>query len=135
MICSPAIPAGNAAAEAARALVGCRFRLHGRDPSTGLDCVGVAVIATGTVGFDLNGYAMRGGDAAHWTSMLDTAGERILHPQPGDIALAEPGPAQFHLAVLTASGFVHADAGKRRVEERPGMLPWPVIGYWRIGEA
>lgn len=135
MICSPAIPVDEAIEKAARALIGSKFRLHGRDPATGLDCVGVAVIATGAIGFDRNGYAMRGGSAVHWAEMLDAAGARITLPQPGDIALVEPGPAQFHLAVLTATGFVHADAARRRVEERPGMLAWPVIGYWRIGEA
>ena len=30
----------QALAEAAAALVGSRFRLHGRDPATGLDCIG-----------------------------------------------------------------------------------------------
>ncbi|MBC7159085.1 MAG: peptidoglycan endopeptidase, partial [Porphyrobacter sp.] len=39
-----------ALAEAALALVGVRFRLHGRDPTRGLDCVGVVVAALAAVG-------------------------------------------------------------------------------------
>lgn len=126
---------GEAAARRARALVGSRFRLHGRDPATGLDCVGVAVVACAVGRGVPRGYAMRGGSAGHWAAMLDGAGlRRVMQAQAGDVALATPGPRQFHLAVLTEDGFVHADATMRRVVERPGMLPWPVIGYWRMGE-
>ena len=42
--------AGASLAVAAEALVGSPFRLHGRDPETGLDCVGVVVAAMGETG-------------------------------------------------------------------------------------
>jgi hypothetical protein len=29
-------------------------------------------------------------------------------------------------------GIIHADAQLRRVVERPGPLPWPEIGRWRL---
>ena len=45
---------GEAGAAAARALIGTRFRLHGRD-GAGADCLGVAV--AGDVGFDIAGGA------------------------------------------------------------------------------
>jgi hypothetical protein len=34
--------------------------------------------------------------------------------------------------ILTPGGFVHADAGLRRVVERLGAVPWPVVGCWRL---
>jgi cell wall-associated NlpC family hydrolase len=37
-------------ATAAETLVGSRFRLHGRDPETGLDCVGVVAAAMAAIG-------------------------------------------------------------------------------------
>jgi cell wall-associated NlpC family hydrolase len=39
------VSAGERVAAAALALVGTPFRLHGRDPLTGLDCVGLAACA------------------------------------------------------------------------------------------
>jgi hypothetical protein len=38
---------------------------------------------------------------------------------------------QMHLGVLTANGFVHADARLRKVVETPGEPGWPVIGIYR----
>ena len=129
--------AGVAVAEAARALVGARFRLHGRDPRFGLDCVGVAACALrggGHAGLVPEGYALRGGSAEGWAARLDAAGlARVDEGAPGDVVLLATGPGQFHLAVLTAQGFVHADAGLRRVVEVPGRPGWPVIGAWRVG--
>ncbi|HTG38995.1 MAG TPA: peptidoglycan endopeptidase, partial [Sphingomonas sp.] len=56
---------------------------------------------------------------------------RVGAGQVGDVVLMRSGPGQLHLGVLTARGMVHADAMLRRVVERPGPPPWPVIGIWR----
>lgn len=126
---------GAAAAGAARALVGARFRLHGRDPATGLDCVGVAAAALG--GEAPADYAMRTGDADRAASWIAAAGlSRVATGRPGDMVLMRSAPTQLHLGVLVEDGIVHADAGLRRVVERPGPAPWPVLGIWRAdGEA
>jgi lipoprotein Spr len=117
---------------AARELVGTRFRLHGRDPATGLDCVGVVGCALGRSGDAPTGYAMRGGSAGGFIAMLAAAGlVRVTAAEPGDVLLIEAGPRQYHLAIRTAAGFVHADAGLRRVVETPGMPRWPVAGIFR----
>lgn len=123
-------------AAAARRTVGAPFRLHGRDPATGLDCVGVAAVALragGHVGAVPDGYRLRSGDArrfaACWAALVATDGDA-----PGDVLLCRAGPGQLHLAVRTAGGLVHADAGLRRVVERPGAVPWPVLAAWRVGE-
>ena len=127
---------GRLVAAAALALVGSRFRLHGRDPATGLDCVGLvaaALAAAGWRGRVPTGYALRGGEAAGVADLIEGSLSRIDgSPAAGDIVLVRPGPAQLHLLVVAGRGFVHADASLRRVVERPGTPPWPVAGTWRF---
>ena len=124
----------NAVAEAALAAVGARFRLHGREAATGLDCVGLVALALRAGGWDgevPTGYALRSGDAG----ALEKAGlARADGAQVGDLLLMRAGPGQLHLAIRVAGGIVHADAGLRRVVLRPGVPPWPVLGSWRVGE-
>ena len=120
--------AGERVAAAARATVGVRFRAQGRDPALGLDCVGVAAVALG--GIDLpRDYRLRCGrmpELAPPSGMARCDGEAV-----GDVLLCRVSPAQLHLVVRTETGFVHADAGVRRVVERPGAVPWPVVMAWR----
>ena len=126
------------AVAAARGAVGSRFRLQGRDPAFGLDCVGLAGLAMRAAGFGgviSADYALRGGDAARLAARLDASGlVRGDVPLPGDLALFESGPIQFHMAVIVPGGIVHADAGLRRVVERPGVPPWPMLGCWRVSQ-
>jgi len=128
---------GAAIAAAGRALRGVCFRPQGRDKAIGLDCVGVVVAALAEAGFHISAcadYPQRGGDPARMAAMMDGSGLRriaLATAEAGDVLLLETGPAQFHLALLTGEGFVHADAGLRRVVEVPGRPPWPVIGAWR----
>jgi len=129
--------AGERVAAAAREAVGTPFRLQGRDPSAGLDCVGVVALALRAGGHEgpiPSGYDLRCGDAARyrscWAGMSGADGRRT-----GDVLLCLAGPRQLHLAIRTAAGFVHADAGLRRVVERPGELPWPLVMAWRLGES
>lgn len=105
-------------------MVGARFRLHGRDPASGLDCVGLAALAFGRDA--PTGYALRGGDAEAVAASLDAMLVRADGAAAGDLLLLRTGPGQLHLAIRTEGGFVHADAGLRRVVERPGAPPWPV---------
>lgn len=119
----------SAVAGRARGAVGARFRLHGRDPAEGLDCVGLVALACGVEA--PTGYPLRGGDPAAAAAALD----RVLARDDGasgDVLLMRTGPGQLHLAVRTPDGFVHADATLRRVVERPGEPPWPILGTWRV---
>lgn len=129
---------GACVAAAARQAVGTRFRPHGRDPAFGLDCVGLAALslrAGGCAGAVPEGYALRGGSAEALAATIAAAGLRAVeHVEPGDLLLFDSGPGQFHLAVAVAGGLVHADAGLRRVVERPGPMPWPLLGAWRLEE-
>ncbi|WP_066650239.1 hypothetical protein [Sphingomonas sp. CCH10-B3] len=94
--------------ERARSAVGARFRLHGREAATGLDCVGLAALAYGE------------------------AAVAAVDVRAGDLLLCASGPGQLHLAIDSGGGVIHADAMLRRVVERPGPVPWTVIGRWRL---
>lgn len=120
---------------AARAAIGARFRLHGRAAESGLDCVGLVALAAragGAAGAVPSGYALRLADPALAIARLDAALVRVAVPAPGDLLLFQAGPAQLHLAVQSEGGIIHADALLRRVVERPGVPPWPLLGAWRV---
>ena len=124
---------GERAAAAALGAVGARFRLHGRERETGLDCVGVAALAMRAGGYGRavpTGYRLRGGDLAAVRAAVGLPA--CDGSRPGDLMLFAAGPGQVHLAVRTAGGFVHADAGLGRVVERPGAAPWPLLAAWRL---
>ena len=117
----------------AQALVGTRFRAQGRGEG-GLDCVGV-ILAT----FELpaasvrRDYSLRGDHLREIREALEAPFRRVprSHLRAGDVMLLEAGERQFHLAVKTGPGFVHAHANIRRVVETPGEPEWPLLGVYR----
>ena len=126
-------------AEAAERLVGTRYRLHGRDAATGLDCVGLVLAAlamTGRTAVDVRGYGLRNNGIACWRDRF--AANAFVPAEgalsAGDLILCRPGPAQHHLAIVSraATHFIHADAGLRRVVRAPLPLAWPFDGRWRL---
>lgn len=125
---------GPELALAARVLVGIPFRLHGRDPRHGLDCIGVLEAACGCRALLPNGYTLRARDLpltplAARLGLLETEGPIEI----GDVVIVRPGPCQHHLAIATGpDSFVHAHAGLRRVVEGPLSADWPRIGHWRF---
>jgi cell wall-associated NlpC family hydrolase len=124
----------NEHVERARALVGCRFRPQGRDTATGLDCVGVIVTAFGLpVDAVRRDYRIRGLHRREIEAGLATWFRKVARTRvrPGDVLLMAVAPDQIHLAIRTGRGFVHADAGMRKVVETPGTPPWPIVGVWR----
>jgi len=127
---------GERIAARARQLVGTRFRPQGRDPRFGLDCVGTAARAAGVATERVRrDYPLRGPDLAqveHGLSDLGCAPVRQEEMEAGDVIVCAPGAGQIHLAVAIGTGIVHADAGLRLVVERPGPVPWPVLGVWRM---
>lgn len=125
---------GKDLAQAALELVGVPFRLHGRDPRHGLDCVGVLAASLRNSAAFPNRYCLRGGDDGAIAAIATAAG---LHPadgkiEAGDVLLLLPGVCQRHIAIASgADMIVHAHAGLRRVVHGP--LPrWPITGRWRL---
>lgn len=129
---------GDALAAAAEALAGARFRLHGRDPATGLDCIGVLAAALAAIGRPAplpTGYALRARRLPALAGIVSACGfggaEGAV--RPGDVMLLRVGPCQYHFAIALAGGrFVHAHAGLRRVVVAPGPPPWPILRRWRL---
>lgn len=127
-------------ADAASALVGAPFRLHGRNPTTGLDCVGVLVCALRSVARpvpDYPPYALRNLSYDRHDQAMIAAGFARIHcaklVEPGDVLFSEPGPMQRHILIaVDGLRLVHAHAGLRRVVTMPGPAPWPLTGHWRL---
>ncbi|WP_242446133.1 NlpC/P60 family protein [Sphingopyxis lindanitolerans] len=104
-------------------MVGARFRRQGRDPATGLDCVGLVWAAYVAAGRELvapAGYPLRGWTRARIEAALAAAGfERVEDRRVGDVVLIALAAGQIHLGVMGPASFVHAHAGLRRVVETP----------------
>ncbi len=132
------IHAGRAFAMAAEYLVGSRFRLHGRQPETGVDCVGLVTASLIRIGRAVSApsdYGLRNLDHTRFLPALYDAGfaSSLAPVAAGDVLMVQPGPAQVHLLIAgTAGGFVHAHAGLGRVVITPAPLLWPTLGVWRL---
>jgi hypothetical protein len=124
-------------AAAAEALVGTRFRLHGRDPASGLDCIGVLAASLAACGRKValpNHYALRAHRLPDLSSIIESCdliaveGEAVS----GDIVMVRIGPCQFHLLIAASSDrFVHAHAGLRQVVCSEKSIDWVTEGHWR----
>lgn len=126
---------GEDVATAALALVGKPFRLHGRDPRSGLDCVGVLAAALGGETRLPNGYALRSRTLPDVPAIMAALGltEASGDTQPSDVLMLRCSPCQFHFAIAaTRARIVHAHAGLRKVVLGPLPDAWPVIGRWRF---
>lgn len=129
---------GDQLAAAATGLVGVPFRLNGRDPRLGLDCIGVLETALTLIGRPARlpvGYPLKLRDLSHWLPDPLTIGLTAANGPtvPGDVLLIAAGPAQFHLAIaVTATRFVHAHAGLRRVVVSPCRPDGELVGRWRL---
>ena len=126
---------GDRIAAEALALVGTPFRLRGRDPRSGLDCVGLTLAAFGRAGVravEPPAYQMRGASRERAEALFRRAGLVLVDAEKaGDLILAESGPMQLHLMICVDAGHVHAHAGLGRVVLMPGPISLPVLGIWR----
>ena len=125
-------------AREAEALLGTRFRLHGRDPATGLDCIGLLVAALARAGHHITvptGYPLRLRQLALWLPDPAVCGfAPACEPfRPGDVVMLQPGPAQFHLAIADRGlGWIHSHAGLRRVVREAALPVGTVTAHWRL---
>jgi len=118
-------------------MVGARFRPQGRDPVTGLDCVGLvwaAYAAAGRVLARPHGYPLRGWSRAQVEAGLLEAGFGRVSAaaRDGDVALIALDAGQFHLGLLGTDRMVHAHAGLRRVVETPIDASLAAAVRWRL---
>lgn len=132
---------GEMVAAAALDLVGSPFRMHGRDAATGLDCVGLAVVALARAGRPApvpDDYRLRGGLLECFDLWAADCGLAVAPPDgrhaAGDILLCEPGHRHFHVMVDAGAVLVHAHIGLRCVTAWPKPCPWPVRRRWRSTE-
>lgn len=123
-------------AAAAATLIGVPFRLHGRDPATGLDCVGLVAEAlrrAGATPIVPAGYRLRATTVDGLLPFAEANGFlAAAKANHADVVLTMVNPVQPHLLVSTEGGFVHAHAGLGRITFLPGALPWPVAGAWQV---
>lgn len=106
----------------ARGTLGTPFRPQGRASGIGLDCLGLIRIAY-RLDEDRSGYRLSG--EGHGDELRVRLGRHFRtiareRRRAGDLLLLRVARRQWHLAVWTGEGIVHADAGLRAVVERPG---------------
>jgi len=119
----------------ARALIGIRFRPQGRSVDDGLDCIGVAMMATGIPKHRVRrDYCLHSNNAEEVNGEFDECGFIRIAPAgaaAGDVLLVRPTASALHVVILTGTGYLHADMRLRRTVEVPGDVPWPTVSAWR----
>lgn len=125
-------------AAAASGFIGTPFRLQGRNPACGLDCIGLVLASLAEVGIKVAlpaDYRARRRSFAIPRDALLAAGlvEATGRPRAGDLLLLQTGPVQAHAAVsLTPGEIIHAHASLKRVVRSPLPDSWAVLAIWRI---
>jgi hypothetical protein len=125
--------------EAATRFIGAPFRLHGFDPATGLDCVGLVVASLAVLGghpVAPHGYGLRNLCIDQWLHFAERSGlvraRRAIGPD--EVILARLGYGQHHLLITVGDGdVVHAHAGLRRVVRHRRDNTLGLSARWRVG--
>lgn len=130
---------GAELARAVEALVGRPFRLHGRSPETGLDCIGLIAAGLDAIGVRAafpSGYSIRTRDFPALARIAAGHGFQTAdgESKPGDVHFVRSGPGQLHaiIAATRRDTFVEAHAGIGRVILRPGPITEPILQRWRL---
>lgn len=132
---------GDVLAAEAEKLVGRRYRLHGRDPRSGIDCIGLLGAAMAGAGRCIvlpTGYPLRLNTLHRWLPDPKSLGFAATDGpfEAGDVVLTSPGPGQVHLAITGPRlTWIHADAGLRRVVCESGYRLGTLLHHWRLGSA
>lgn len=116
----------------ARAFLGVRFAHQGRNPATGLDCLGLLIATASKAGLTLQGQSPEALDDRHYgvrpdteylQRMLGTHLQTVHSPEIGDVLLLTIDGRPQHLALVTdypvagELGMIHAYAVARKVVE------------------
>jgi hypothetical protein len=128
---------------AARGFLGTPWRHLGRS-ATGLDCIGLVLLAARDVGIALPDPAPYEREP-QGTRLLDgilAHAARVAAPSPGDVLLFRMGLYGGHVGIASehpawrVPACIHAYAPHRRVVEQPmqGELATALIGAFRLAE-
>lgn len=132
---------GCALADAAEQLVGCSFKLYGRDPISGVDCVGLLLCSLRAIGAPIlepEQYSLRNLSVEAQVECAPALGleEASGRSRTGDVLLFQLATSQYHLGIVsTGQGLIHAHAGLRRVVISPTLTSWPIHRSWRLASA
>jgi len=118
-------------------MVGVRFRPQGKDPVTGLDCVGLVWAAYAAAGrrlvrpanYPLRGWGLERIEGALAVADFVRADDAM---RAGDVALIGHPAGQYHLGLIGQETFIHAHAGLRRVVETPLDTSVRGAARWRL---
>ena len=128
--------------EAARSLIGTRFRVRGRSAETGVDCLGLVLLAARRAGASVPTctpyYCMTGDRLSERlrTGMI-AGGFREVPPETarhGFVLQYLLRGTLPHLGVSTPIGLVSAHTGLGRVVEAPVPPEWLCLTGWMIAE-
>lgn len=132
------LPRGDQLARAAARYIGVRFRLNGRDPETGLDCIGLLACSLEAIGEAPavpEGYALRNSEIQRWIGCAKQSGfvRASGSFQAGDVLVTKPGPGQHHLVIAANNcEVIHAHAGLRRVVRQSFPPIGTIQAHWRL---
>lgn len=138
MITSRSASSGERIAHHAVALIGAPFRLHGREPATGLDCVGLVsavLVAAGASPVAPQGYRLHNASVLPWLAFARRSGLAVVSDRiaPGDVLLLGLSSVQQHLTIAVGQGdIVHAHAGLRRVVRQRLDPSASILTRWRL---
>lgn len=125
-------------AAAASKFIGVAFRLSGRDPTVGLDCIGLVVASLRAIGIqvaDPAGYALRNRAIGRWLKCAGQSSLTLVRApiERGDVLMVRTGPQQHHVLIAdTPATAIHAHAGLRRVVRQPLAKGQRVEAHWRL---
>lgn len=128
----------EAFAQAAERLLGVPFRLHGRNPADGVDCIGLVYASLRSIGrrpVAPHGYRLRNVSITHWLGHASLSG-LALAARPimrGDVLLVQPSPVQHHLLIAAdAQSVIHAHASLQKVVRQPLAPDTNITAHWRL---
>ena len=125
-------------ARAAHGYVGMPFRLRGRDPASGVDCIGLVCCSLAAVDRfvpPVPRYTLRNLSICKFVPLLHEAGFQPTSGSlaAGDLLLLRPSPGQFHLAINGSNDrMIHAHAGLGRVVSTPTPALASITARWRL---
>lgn len=113
--------------DTARQYLGVKWKHQGRNPESGLDCLGLIVQVAKDLGMNPHDPVdyTKAPDGKRLMAELNTQLTLVINYQVGDILLMRMGTNPQHLAIVTETGgIIHSYANIRKVVEHPLDDEW-----------